>query len=119
MQVLHLLGLGQAVDEISGGPSTAKVVRVRLVSGEAVSAAINWARARPVASDLTISGQVWINCARAQAEAAIVSPWSRFSRRGPGWKPEADYGPESVAVYVCWGNFTTEERLMWRDAQSS
>lgn len=132
MQVLQLLGLDQDVEELLGGPSTAKVIRVRLLSGQALSAAINRARARPVASDLTISGQIWINRARTQAEAARVSPLSRcvralqthleaarLGRRDLGWKPEADSGPGSEAVYVSWDNFTPEEKFVWRDAQSA
>lgn len=132
MQVLQLLGLDQDVEDILGGPATAKVIRARLLSGEAVSAAINRARAGPVAPDLTISGQVCINRARAQAEAARVSPLSRcvralqthleaarLGRRDPGWKPEADYGLGSEAIYTSWDNFTTEERLMWKDSQSA
>lgn len=79
-QVLQLLCLEDEIEEILGGPSTAKVIRVRMISGEAVTAAITRARARPVASDLTTSGQVWINRARTQAEAARVSPLARCVR---------------------------------------
>lgn len=126
VQVLQLVGLEHEVEEIVGEPSTAKVIRVRLLSGEAVNAAINRARARPVASDLTISGQVWLNRARTQAGVARVSPLARcvralqthleaapLGRRDPGWKPEADYAPGSEAVYISWDSFTTEERLVW------
>lgn len=76
VQVLQLLGLHHEIVEILGGPSTAKVVRIRMKTADGVATAIARARVRPIASDLTISGQVRINRARTQVEAARVTPLS-------------------------------------------
>lgn len=41
-----------------------------------------------------------------------------MGHRDPGWKPAADYAPGSEAAHISWDNFTTEEKLMWRNSQS-
>lgn len=64
LQTLALIGMADSAIEVRPGPAVVEVIRVSLRSSQEVTTAVNRLRARPVASDLTGSGQIRANRAR-------------------------------------------------------
>lgn len=131
MRLLALVGLEDAVEQLLPGPQVVKVVRVKLRSPEDAERAIRIVRSRPIASEKTVSGQMWINRARTPADIARTGPVGRAVRtlkqakeeaqsRGQQlrWTVEGDYAPGRESVYLSWSPmFTQECRILAKDSK--
>lgn len=68
--------MAAAVDEVLPGPPTAKVVRIRMKTPQAVGMLAQRMRAYPITSDLTLSN-MWCMTARSPSEMMRIAPIAR------------------------------------------
>lgn len=127
LAAIELLGMVAAVDEVLPGPPTAKVVRVRMKTPQAVNILAQRMRDFPIVIELTLSN-MWCTTARTPSEMMRTAPIARAVRSlnthlkelgqagvQAKWSVEGSYRPGEEAICVSLDTWRSEHRLMARE----